>query len=55
MAKKIRNFSITLLTICVLIGASYYFYTTYMEIEITPEYEIKRTESTIPIETVEGV
>ena len=52
---KIRNFSITVLIICVLIGVSYYFYTTYLEIDITPEYEIARTESTVPLQTVENV
>lgn len=55
MAKKIRNFSIIVLILCAFIGVSYYFYTTYMEIDITPEYEIKRTESTIPVETVENI
>lgn len=55
MAKKIRNFSITVLIICALVGAAYYFYTTYMEIDITPEYEIKRTESTVYAETVESI
>ena len=55
MAKKIRNFSIVVLIICTLISASYYFYTTYMEIDITPEYEISRVESTIPLQTVENV
>lgn len=55
MAKKIRNFSFFTLIICALIGTSYYFYTTYMKIDITPEYEIKRTESTLPVETVENI
>ena len=55
MAKTIRNFSFILLFICVLIGVTYYFYTTYMEINITPEYEIARTESTIQSETVENI
>ena len=55
MAKKIRNFSFTVLIICGLIGISYYFYTTYKEIDITPEYEIKRTESTTYTETVENI
>ena len=41
--------------ICGLIGIAYYFYTTYTRIDITPEYEIKRTESTIPAETVENI
>ena len=55
MAKKIRNFSFIILIICILIGISYYLYTTYLEIDITPEYEIKRTESTIEAQTVENV
>ena len=55
MIKKIRNFSITILIIAVLIGVSYYFYTTYMGIDITPEYEIKRTESTVQAQTVENI
>ena len=33
----------------------FYLYTTYNNIDITPEYEIKRTESTIPLQTVENV
>lgn len=55
MAKKIRNFSIITLIICGLIGIAYYFYTTYMQIDINPEYEIKRTESTVQAQTVENV
>lgn len=55
MSKKIRNFSFSILVISILIGIAYYFYTTYMQIDITPEYEIKRTESTIPAETVENI
>jgi len=55
MAKKIRNFSISILVICAFIGIAYYFYSTYIQIDITPEYEIKRTESTVPLQTVEKV
>ena len=55
MAKKIRNFSIIILIICILIGISYFIYTTYTEIEITPNYEISRTESTTYVETVENI
>ena len=55
MAKKIRNFCFAILIICTLIGIAYYFYTTYMEIDITPEYEIKRTGSTVQSQTVEKV
>lgn len=55
MAKKIKNFSIIVLIICILIGVSYYFYTTYQKIDITPQYEIARTESTIQPQTVGNV
>ena len=55
MAKKIRNFSFITLIICILIGISYYLYTTYLEIDINHEYEIKRTESTIEAQTVENI
>lgn len=55
MAKKIRNFSLTVLIICALIGFAYFLYNTYLDIDITPEYEIKRTESTIQAETVENI
>jgi len=55
MAKKIRNFSVTVLIICALIGFAYYLYNTYLDIDITPEYDIKRTESTIQAETVENI
>ena len=55
MAKKFRNFSIIILIICTLIGVSYFVYTTYKKIEITPEYEITRTESTTYVETVENL
>lgn len=55
MAKKIRNFSIVILIICSTFMIIYYFYTTYTKIEITPEYETQRTESTIQAQTVENV
>lgn len=55
MAKKIRILFIFILIICALIGISYYFYATYAKIDITPEYEIKRTGSTVQAETVENV
>lgn len=55
MAKKIRNFLIIVLITCALIWIAYYLYTTYAKIDITPEYEIKRTESTIQTQTVENV
>ena len=55
MKKLIRNFSIFTLIVCALIGVGYYLYTTYSEIEITPEYEINHTESTIQVQTVENI
>lgn len=55
MAKKIRNFSFIILCVCILTGTASYLYTTYKKIDITPEYEIKRTESTTPVENVENV
>lgn len=55
MARKFRKFLTIILIVCSLIGAGYYFYTIYANIDITPEYEIKRTESTIQAETVENV
>lgn len=55
MARKIRNFFIFVLIICILIGVAYYFYTTYIKIDITPEYEIKRTGSTIQAPSVEAL
>lgn len=54
MFKKIRNFFIIILIICALMGIAYYFYTTYNKIDITPQYEIKRTGSTIDLQTVEN-
>ena len=54
MLKKFRNFFILALIIFFLIIIGYYFYKTYKNIDITPEYEIKRTESTIPLQTVES-
>ena len=55
MAKKIRNLSFIVLIVCIFIGIAYYFYCTYKNIDITPEYNITRTESTIPVETVENI
>ena len=55
MAKKIRNFSFIVLFVCSLVGISYYIYNTYMEIDISPEYEILRTESTVQSQTVENI
>lgn len=54
MLKKFINFFIFILIACILFGIGYYFYTTYNKIDITPEYEIKRTESTVPLQTVDN-
>ena len=55
MTKKFRNFFIMILIFCIFIGIGLYFYNTYNEIEITPEYEIQRTSSTDESQTVENV
>ena len=55
MSKKFRNFFIIVLSVCILVGIGYYFYSTYNEIDISPEYEIKRTESTLQAQTVENI
>ena len=55
MVKKIINFLIIVLIVCALIGISYYFYNTYQRIDVTPEYEIKRTESTVQPQSVENI
>lgn len=52
---KIKKFFTILLILFILAGVSYYIYSTYKKIDITPEYEIKRTESTIPLQAVENV
>lgn len=54
MLKKFRNLFVAILFIVIVIGAAYYFYTTYNKITITPEYDIKRTESTTQAQTVEN-
>ena len=54
MLKKLKNFFIFVFILCILVGISYYLYTTYKKIDITPEYEIKRTESTVPLQTVDN-
>ncbi len=42
-----------LITIVLLLGA-YYIYTTYIHIDITPQYDISRTGTTINTETVDS-
>ena len=55
MFKKIIYFIIIFLLIFSATLAGYYLYSTYNNITITPEYEIKRTESTVQVQTVENV
>ena len=55
MSKKIRSFFIFILVISIFMAVIYYFYNTYLQIDITPNYEIKRTESTVQTQTVENV
>lgn len=55
MWKKFKHFFIIIIIISFLVGISYYIYNTYNKIDITPEYEIKRTESTIPLQTVDNI
>jgi serine protease Do len=52
---KIKTFLFFLFFIAGLLGLSYYLYNTYNKIDITPEYEIKRINSTIDEETVDNV
>ena len=54
MLKKIRNISVIIVILCALIIIAYYIYTTYINIDITSEYEAKRVESTVPAQTVEN-
>lgn len=55
MWKKFKHIFIIFIIISFLVGISYYIYNTYNKIDITPEYEIKRTESTIPLQTVDNI
>ena len=55
MFKKFFKILIYIILIALLLGIAFSIYTTYNNIDITPEYEIKRTESTIPLQTVENV
>ena len=57
MYKKNHKFKFFLLFaffICILLGLTYYLYITYNKIDITPEYEIKRTNSTTNVQTVDN-
>lgn len=53
-SNKIKYFSLFVLFILALLGLAYYLYKTYIKIDITPEYEIKHTDSTINVQTVDN-
>lgn len=54
MFKKFRSFIFIIILIFSIVGLSYYLYTTYSKINITPDYEIQRTDSTISANTVDN-
>lgn len=55
MLKKIGKFLIIVLSVCGLVLGAYYFYTTYQDIDITPEYNITRTGTSSQTQTVDNV
>lgn len=55
MSIKLRNLFLIVFIACIFSVIGYYFFTTYKKIDVTPEYEIKRAESTVPLQTVENV
>lgn len=54
MTKKIIKFLFIILLISILLGIAYYIYITYNRIDLPPQYEIKRTDSTSNVQTVEN-
>ena len=52
---KFKKFLICFFVIFCIVAFSYYLFVIYNNINITPEYEIKRMNSTIPEETVDNV
>lgn len=55
MGRKIKKLFFGILFVCTFIGVSFYFYTTYNNIDIVPEYKIQRTQSTVEVQNVENV
>ncbi len=51
---KVRNFIFSIIAVVLLVVIGYFLYDTYINIDVTPEYEIKRTGSTINSETVDN-
>lgn len=54
MLKKIKNLLIILIIISIIMFSAYYFYKIYNNIDISPNYEIQKVESTVPLQTVEN-
>lgn len=54
MLKKIKNLLIILIIISIIMFSAYYFYKVYNNIDISPNYEIQKVESTVPLQTVEN-
>jgi S1-C subfamily serine protease len=52
---KIKSFLLRIIGIVLLIWFAYYLYAEYKKIDITPEYEINSTDSTINVQTVDSV
>ena len=51
---KFKTLFISIIIISLLLGLSYYLFITYNEIDIVPEYEISRTDSTVNLQTVDN-
>lgn len=49
-----KKFFVYFFVLSCIVALSYYLFVTYNSISITPEYEIKRINSTIPNETVDS-
>lgn len=52
--KLLKSF-LSIIIVFLLVFLGYYIFNTYKSIDITPKYEITRTDSTINVETVENV
>ncbi|MCI8273659.1 MAG: hypothetical protein HFJ55_06230 [Clostridia bacterium] len=52
---KLKSWFFSITFIGLLLAGAYYFYTIYNKIDITPNYEIKRTDSTINVQSVDNV
>lgn len=52
---KLKNLIFICIVVLLLLGISYFIYLTYSNIDASPQYEIKRTDSTYNVQTVENV